>query len=250
MSTAEVMTVAIASAKYFYGNFKKTRLVLRDHKFIHHFLSESQLNRRWHSIDHILWYTVLDLLSKLNMDLRLPSNYYAVDSFPVPVCQRGRSYCNKLYKGKQFLGYCKSKRLNYYGLKVHIVVSEHGIICGFYITPASESDVKALEKYELPLKRGSILVADKAYTSYDLEDLLEEVDGIVLKPICKKNLKRQHSDLQRLVIKSTRKIVETAISCIQGMFPKAIVARTARGFELKLLMFILAKSCSDYIAAS
>jgi hypothetical protein len=34
------------------------------------------------------------------------------------------------------------------------------------------------------------------------------------------------------------------------MFPKAIVARTARGFELKLLMFILAKSCSDYIAAS
>jgi hypothetical protein len=186
MSTAEVMTVAIASAKYFYGNFKKTRLVLRDHKFIHHFLSESQLNRRWHSIDHILWYTVLDLLSKLNMDLRLPSNYYAVDSFPVPVCQRGRSYCNKLYKGKQFLGYCKSKRLNYYGLKVHIVVSEHGIICGFYITPASESDVKALEKYELPLKRGSILVADKAYTSYDLEDLLEEVDGIVLKPIRKK----------------------------------------------------------------
>ena len=250
MSTAEVMTLAIASAKFFYGNFKRTRLILKEGKYVRYFLSESQLNRRWHAIDHHLWSIVLYILSKANLALRLPSKYYAIDSFPVPVCQRGRSYCNKLYKGKSYLGYCKSKRLHYYGLKVHLVVSEHGIICEFYITPASKSDVKSLEEHQLLLEPGSILLGDKAYTSYGLEALLQEKEAITLLPLRKKNLRKQYSPTQKHMIKSTRKIVETAISCVQGMFPKAIVARTSRGFELKLLMFLLAKSCQDYITAS
>jgi len=147
------------------------------------------------------------------------------------------------------LGYCKSKKLHYYGLKIHLIVTEFGTLCGFYITPGCESDVKALEKYELPLPAGSILTADKAYTSYELEDLLNNLDGISLMPLRRKNLSRQHDPLVKRVIKSIRKIVETTISCIQGLFPKAIAARTSRGFELKLFMFLLAKSCNDYIAA-
>ena len=250
MSTAEVMTIGIASALFFYGNFRKTRLVLQYQGFIKHFLSESQLNRRWHRVQNELWHLVLRILAIANQNLRISSNYYAVDSFPVPACQRGRSYCCKLYQGTQFLGYCKSKRLHYYGLKVHIVVSEYGTICGFYITPGSESDVKAFEKHQLSLPEGSILTADKAYTSYGLEDTLLEQEGILLLPLRKKNLKRQYSPLQKRAIKSTRKIVETAISCIQGLFPKAIVATISKGFELKLLMFILAKSCQDYITAT
>jgi Transposase DDE domain len=250
MSTAEIMTIAIASAQFFYGNFRRSRLVLQHGRFMKHILSESQLNRRWHAIDENLWYTVFYLLAEINKQLRLSTNFYAVDSFPLPVCQRGRSYRCKLYKGKQFLGYCKSKRLHYYGLKVHVIVTEFGTICGFYITSGSESDIRALEKYELPLPRDSILTADKAYTSYELEDLLLEKDGISLLPLRRKNLSRQHDPLQKRVIKSIRKIVETTISCIQGLFPKAIVAKTSKGFELKLLMFLLAKGCTDYAAAA
>jgi len=249
MSTAEVMTFAIVSAQFFYGNFRKTSLILEQGNFIKHLLSESQLNRRWHAIDEQLWYAIFFLLSEINKRLRVSSQYYAVDSFPLPACQRGRSYRCKLYQGKQFLGYCKSKKLHYYGLKVHVLVTEFGTLCGFYITPGCESDVKALEKYELPLPSGSILTADKAYNSYELEDLLKNLDGISLMPLRKKNQNRQYEPLVKKVVKSIRKIVETSISCIQGLFPKAIVARTARGFELKLMMFLLAKSCSDYIAA-
>jgi hypothetical protein len=191
----------------------------------------------------------LNLLAEINKQLQIPSRYYAVDSFPLPACQRGRSYCCKLYKGKEFLGYCKSKKLHYYGLKVHLLVNEFGTICGFTITPASEADIKALGNWQIPLPEKSILLGDKAYNSYELESLLVECEEIKMLPLRKKNLKRQHEPLLKQVIKSTRKIVETAISCVQGLFPKALVARTSRGFELKLLMFLLAKSCADYIAA-
>ncbi|SCA63692.1 hypothetical protein SCG7109_AW_00020 [Chlamydiales bacterium SCGC AG-110-M15] len=191
----------------------------------------------------------MNLLAEINKQLQIPTSYYAVDSFPFAACQRGRSYCCKLYKGKEFLGYCKSKKLHYYGLKVHLIVNEFGAICAFTLTPASESDIKALENWQIPLPEGSSLLGDKAYTFYELENLLQEQEGITLLPLRKKNLKRQHDPLTKRMIKSTRKIVETAISCVQGLFPKAIVARTSQGFELKLLMFMLAKSCADYIAA-
>ena len=128
----------------------KARLILKQGRFMKHVLSESQLNRRWHAIKEELWYAIFYLLAEINKILRPPTKYFAVDSFPLPACQKARSYRCKLYQGRQFLGYCKSKKLNFFGLKVHIVVNEHGVLCGFYITPGSKSDVKSLENYELP----------------------------------------------------------------------------------------------------
>ena len=83
--------------------------------------------------------------------------------------------------------------------------------------------------YRIP--KDSIMMADKAYTSYELEDLLFENDQIMLLPLRKKNLSRQYAPYCKQMIKSTRKIVETSISCVQGLFPKALAARTSKGFE-------------------
>jgi len=82
MSTAEIMTFSIASAQFFYGNFRKTSLILKQSNFMKQLLSESQLNRRWHAIDEQLWYAIFYLLSEINKRLRIPSKYYAVDSSP------------------------------------------------------------------------------------------------------------------------------------------------------------------------
>ncbi|MEC7838639.1 MAG: hypothetical protein VX777_01215 [Chlamydiota bacterium] len=58
MSTADVMTVSIASAQFFYGNFRRAGLILKHGRFMKHVLSESQLNRRWHAIKEELWYAI------------------------------------------------------------------------------------------------------------------------------------------------------------------------------------------------
>ena len=63
------------------------------------------------------------------------------------------------------------------------------------------------------------------------------------------NMERESKHLLKQVIKSTRKIVETAISCVPCLFPKVTSVKTSKGLELKLLMFLLAKGCGDYISA-
>jgi Transposase DDE domain len=118
---------------------------------------------------------------------------YAVDSLPVAACDNIRIHRCRLYPpeehGGVFRGYIASKRRYFYGLRVHLVVTEAGEPVEFALAAGSEADVTVFKDLELDLPEGSIICADKAYTDYDYEDLLEEV-GLHLKAQRKKNSKR------------------------------------------------------------
>ena len=58
-----------------------------------------------------------------------------------------------------------------------------------YLAAASESDIGLFKELNLELPEGSIICADKGYTDYHYEDLLEEI-GLHLKAQRKKNSKR------------------------------------------------------------
>ncbi len=45
----------------------------------------------------------------------------------------------------------------------------------FSLVAGSEADVSVFKDLQLDLPEGSIILADKAYTDYDYEDLLKEV---------------------------------------------------------------------------
>jgi hypothetical protein len=131
---------------------------------------------------------------------------YAVDSLPVPVCDNIRIRRCRIYpseeerhddddddtpKKKSFRGYIASKRRYFYGLRVHLVVTGAGEPVEFSLAAGSEADVTIFKELELDLlPEGSIIFADKAYTDYDYEDLLEEAGGLHLKAQRKKNSKR------------------------------------------------------------
>ena len=51
----------------------------------------------------------------------------------------------------------------------------------FSLAAASEADIKVFKELGLELPEGAIIYADKGYTDYHYEDLLEEV-GLHLKP--------------------------------------------------------------------
>ena len=91
-------------------------------------------------------------------------------------------------KKKSFRGYIvASKRRYFYGLRVHLVVSAAGEPVEFSLAAGSEADVTVFKDLDLDLPEGSIICADKAYTDYDYEDLLEEAVGLHLKAQRKKN---------------------------------------------------------------
>ena len=87
-----------------------------------------------------------------------------------------------------------------------------------------------------------IVYGDKAYNYYEIEDLLQEIDKINLQPIRKKNTKRPLKPWEEYLQKLHRKTIETTNSLITKLFPKKIHAVTAKGFEMKVFLFILSHS--------
>jgi hypothetical protein len=124
---------------------------------------------------------------------------------------------------------------------VHLVVTEAGAPVEFTLAAASEADVKELKELSLDLPEGSIICADKGYTDYHYEDLLEEV-GLHLKAQRKKNSKRPMAAWEEFLSKPTRQYIETVFSNLSAMFSRKIHAVTPKGFELKIVCFLLAFS--------
>ena len=111
----------------------------------------------------------------------------------------------------------------------------------FCLAAASEADIGLFKESNLDLPEGSIIYADKAYTDYHHEDLLEEV-GLHLKAQRKKNSKRPVPAWEEFLSKPIRQYIETVFSKLSALFSRKIHAVTPRGFELKIVCFLLAFS--------
>ena len=244
LSTAEVMSVALVAAAFFGGNVEASRSFLDEHGYIEKAISKSRFNRRLHAIDPSLWRTLFDLLAEL-FKHNDATESYVVDSLPVAVCDNIRIRRCKLYPpeehGKAFRGYIASKRRYFYGLRVHLVVSGKGEPVEFSLAAASESDIGVFKEMGLELPEGSIICADKGYTDYHHEDLLEEV-GLHFKAQPKKRSKRPMPAWEEFLAKPIRQYIETVFSKLSAMFSRKIHAVTPRGFELKIVCFLLAFS--------
>lgn len=202
MNNAEVLTTAMVAVRFFSGNFQNACNFMSEHGYVLKMLSKSRFNRRLHKLGPELIGDVQKIIGEIFKPLNIAQEY-AIDSFPIPVCENVRIFHSKIYTEEKYRGYQASKKRYFYGIKVHMVVTTDG---------------------------------DKAYTDYDEEDLLAELK-IDLKPQRKGNSKRQHSGCMNYLIDCKRKMVETAFSGIARLFPKHIHAVTAKGFELKVALF-------------
>jgi hypothetical protein len=258
LTTAEVMTVPLVAATFFGGNVEKTRRFLHEYGYMNKMISKSHLNRRIHAIEPALWRMLFELFAQVFKQRNDPEfQTYAVDSLPVPVCDNIRIRRCRIYpleeeeghdneetpkKKKSFRGYIASKRRYFfYGLRVHLVVTGAGEPVEFSLAAGSEADITVFKELELDLPEGSIICADKAYTDYDYEDLLEEV-GLHLKAQRKKNSKRPMAAWEEFLGKPIRQYIETVFSGLTSLFARKIHAVTPRGFELKIVWFLLAFS--------
>jgi len=237
MTSAEIVTVALVAARFFGGRLSIARRFLQSHKYIPKMLSHSRLNRRMHEIKPETWRTLFQITSWIFQRFN-PASEFIVDSFPIQACHPCRSWRCKLFTGKNYIGYCASKKQYYYGLKIHIITSVEGNIVEFFFTPASVSDVTAFQDFDLELPENSYLYADKAYTCYDFEDVLKECFGVFLIAQRKRNSRRPHALALQAIQRIRRKSVETSISQVCRFLPRGICARSAKGFELRLFLFV------------
>ncbi|HET7478976.1 MAG TPA: IS982 family transposase [Rubrobacteraceae bacterium] len=244
LSTAEVMTVPLVACTFFSGNLEASRAFLDGYGYIEKTISKSRFNRRLHAIDSCLWEGLFALLAEV-FKHEHSERTYVVHSLPVAVCDNIRIRRCRLYPpeehGGAFRGYIASKRRYFYGLRVHLVVTGAGEPVEFSLAAGAQADVSVFKNLGLDLPVGSTILADKAYTDYDYEDLLEEV-GLHLKAQRKKNSKRPMPMWEEFLGKSIRQYIETVFSRLSALFARKIHAVTPRGFELKIACFLLAFS--------
>jgi len=259
LSNAEVMTVAVVAARFFGGNSEQSLHFLHSHGYFTRTLSKSQLNRRLHALPAELWHTLLRLLGEV-FKSHNTDQHYVVDSLPVPVCDNIRIKACKLLPlpaplpallpalpepapvpdKEAYRGYCASKRRYFFGFKLHLLITGHGAPVEFVLTPGSCADISAFKEFTLDLPVGALIHADRAYTDYAEEDLLQAAGGLTLQPQRKKNAKRLLPLCKEFVSKPIRQRIETSFSQLTNLFPKHIHAVTARGFVLKIICFLLA----------
>ena len=239
MKDAEVMTTAITAALNFGGNFEQARKHLKEAGYIPKMLSKSRFNRRVHRI-HEMFLTLFLLLGETWKELNSES-VYVIDSYPIAACDNYRICRSRRYKGEAWRGYQASKKRYFYGLKIHIMVTEHGQPVEFFLSPGSYSDTSAYRLYDFDLPQEAWITADKAYTDYVVEDTLIEA-GLRMRPMRKKNSKRPVPPWIYYLQSFYRKTVETTGSLIEQLLPKSIHSVTAKGFELKVGLFVLACS--------
>ena len=237
MSAAEVMTTALVGAELFGGNQQMARRLLKEQGYIPNMLSKARFNRRLHQIAP-MFQTLFESIAT-DCKAQNPNQLYAIDSYPVPACDVIRISSAKLYQGEVWGGRIASKRRYFYGLKLHLMVTESGVPVEFFLTPGSVGDVLGLRCYPFDLPQGAVVYADRAYCNYAIEDALAQA-GITLKPLRKKNSKRQYKQWEVYLHHHRRKPVEVTNSLITQRMPRAIHAVTAAGFEIKIILFLIA----------
>jgi hypothetical protein len=247
MSTAEVVAFAIIAARLFGGNHFRARWLCKHAGYFPDILSPSRLNRRLHRVPWPVWLYLFRLLAAI-FKKRAATREFAVDSFPLTCCKKSRIDRRKLFLRKEFIGFSASEKRYFCGIRVHMIVTTLGEPVEIVVRPASHSDLAVLWNMELDLPKGSVLYADGAYMCFDLEDLLAQDSGIrLLAKYKKSNRKRVRTEDQERRISSRRQIVETVFSCITGMLPRYIRARTQRGFLLRVMSAVLAYSVSCFL---
>lgn len=239
MSDAEVMTVALVAARFFGGNQALALVFMAEQGYIPNILGASRFTRRLHRVKD-LFVTLFSLLGTLWKDLNEES-VYVIDSFPIASCDNIRIKRSRRYSGEDYRGYIPSKRRYFYGLRLHLMVTKDGQPVECFLSPGEETDTSGLSWYQFDLPVGARIIGDKAFNHYEIEDDLASV-GIQLAPLRKKNSKRSVPGWETYLRSTYRKCVETVGSEITRRFPKSIHSVTGTGFELKVLLFVLAYS--------
>ncbi len=242
LTTAEVMTLALAAVTLFSGNQDRCRCFFVEHGYIKTRLSKSQFNRRLHQIPEVLWQAMFALLAEVHKDAS-ENQPYAVDSLPVSVCDNIRISRSHLYPrrkwGEAFRGFIASKKRYFYGLRVHLVMTTGGLPVEVMLAPGAEADISAFRRLQLDLPDNAHVFADAAYLDQHEEALLADA-GLHLVAPRRKNSKSPLPPWVSYIARHERKRIETVFSQIVSALGRKVHAVTPQGFELKAFLTVLA----------
>lgn len=233
VSAAEILTIAVVSAKYFQNHHERAVCVLQQLGYVRK-ISVSRFNRRLHAL-----HECLEWLMSVVSELFPQGQLFIIDTLPVPVCKVARAKRCRKVQGRQYAGYCAAKGEPFWGWQLHLVCDRFGVPVTFDLLPARWDELVPVQYLLTDLPAGSQVIADKGYVSaYDCL-LAHHYADITLIPRYRHNMADFRPLDQRTLLKH-RSRIETVNSQLEKMGLQRLHARTHMGFFLKVLASLLA----------
>ena len=199
----------------------------------------SRFNRIRRNLVKVIDYIRICLNSSFDActeDLRI------VDSFPLQVCEFGRAnFCRSFSGHGASYGVCPSKKLTYYGYKVHALCTANGFITDFVLTSANVDDREVVWELLDIHNHYICMIGDKGYISTRLAIDLQNEKGISLVYLKRDNTKDQYPKGFRQLIFKIRRRIETSFSQLADQFnAERTRATSLDGLHVRLQTKILA----------
>jgi hypothetical protein len=168
---------------------------------------------------------------------------WVVDSTPVE-CGRSREAVKRSgLAGWAQYGYCASHSRYFWGLRLHLVCTLHGLPIAFALTGAKADeretllDLLAVEPQLAADRPGQTLIGDKNYFGREFEQQLAGQDIRLLRPARKGEAERAGSQL----FKPLRQVIESVNETFKGQLDlERHRGRTPGGVAVRVLQRILA----------
>jgi hypothetical protein len=166
---------------------------------------------------------------------------WIVDSTPVE-CARSRETVKRSdLAGWAEYGYCASRTRFFWGLRLHLVCTLHGLPVGYALAGAKADERQVLlgilDDDDLPARPGQVLIGDKNYFGRAFEKTLAGAGLVLLRPARKGQPERPGSQF----FKPLRQVIESVNDTLKGQLDlERHGGRTVDGVTARVLQRILA----------
>lgn len=232
---AEVLTIALMQSYFQTPTLKRTYLLVRanDPGAFPHLPSYQQWLARLHKLSAQLG----QLLVASTPPDGFESDYYLLDSKPIPVCLPIRHGRVRLLRDEgAYFG--KGSKGWFFGFKLHLVRDRCGRLLNAVLTPANYDDGGVALSLMAPLP-GGVALADLGYRGWPVKEQIGEETGILL-------ITRADLPEKRELISTLRQGIETTFSQLWNQFIDRVYSRSWLGLwnaiQLKLINYQLRHS--------
>lgn len=187
--------------------------------------------------------TISWLIRKLGQDTSVfTDDVWVVDSTPIE-CARSRETVKRSdLAGFAEYGYCASHSRYFWGLRLHLICTLHGLPIGFALTGAKADEREVLQQLLADpaiatLVAGQVVIGDKNYFGRDFQAHLAEEGIHLLRPARKGEPARDGSEF----LKPLRQVIESIFDTFKGQLDlEQHGGRTIAGVVVRVWQRLLA----------
>lgn len=203
-----------------------------------HIPQQPGYNKRQRALTGVIQYLMVHLATSTGL---LDDDIWIVDSTPVE-CGRSRETVKRSdLAGTAEYGYCASHSRFFWGMRLHLISTLHGMPVGYALTGAKTDEratlLTMLDDCPVPVPAGQVIMADKGYNGLWLEEELTGGGVELIRPARKGEAPRPG----RQFLKPLRQRIESVFATLKGQLGlERHGGRTVGGVASRMVRRLLA----------